>query len=349
MAYKEEKVSLLPKLKASIKERNLDRLYVFHGEEAFLRNHYLGQIKKILVDELTESFNYHKLNSETFSADAFANAVESLPMMAEHTYVLVDDIDLFDLDEPEREKLIETISDIPDYCTVIFSYEATPWKPDKRLQKLWKAIDTNAVIVEFAKQEQRDLINWVGRHFAANKKQIAPGLCSYLIDITGGTMTALAGEITKICAFSGADTIVKSDIDAVVEPVLDAVVFDITDCITEGRYDVALQKMRDVMKKQEDPLAVLGAIGANLRRTSAAKILQDNGKTVEDFAKLYNINFPSVARRTMENAKRLKPEFCARAMELIMETDRKLKTSRDNAERLMELLILQLAQEAQHG
>lgn len=349
MANKEEKVNLLPKLKASIKERSFDRFYVFHGEEAFLRNHYLGQMKKVLIDELTESFNYHKLNSETFSPDAFANAVESLPMMAETTFVLVDDIDLFVLNEQEREKMIEVFSDIPEYCTVVFSYEATPWKPDKRLQKLWKAIEANAVIVEFAKQEQRDLINWVGRHFAANKKQIAPGLCSYLIDITGGTMTALAGEITKICAFSGADTITKSDIDAVVEPVLDAVVFDITDCITEGRYDIALRKLQDVLKKQEEPLMVLGAIGSHLRRVSGAKIMQNNGKTVDDFARVYNIRYPAMARRTMETAKRLKPEFCARAMELVMETDRNLKTSIDTPDRLMELLILQLAQEARNG
>ena len=348
MAYKEEKPNLLPRLKASIKERKLERFYVFHGEEAFLRNHYLGQMKKILIDDLTESFNYHKLTKENFSPDAFSDAVESLPMMAENTFVLVDDIDLFKLTEDEREKMIDVFSDIPDYCTVVFAYEATLWKPDKRQQKLWKAIETNAVIVEFAKQEQRDLINWVGRHFAANKKQIAPGLCSYLIDITGGTMTVLAGEITKICAFSDADTIVKSGIDAVVEPVLDAVVFDITDCLSQGRYDIALKKMQDVLKKQDEPLSVLGAIGTHFRRIGAARILRDNGKTVTDLEQLCHIS-NYAARRTMDAAKRFAPEFCALAMELVMETDWGLKTSKDAPDRLMELLILQLAQEARNG
>ena len=349
MAKKDDKqISLLPKLKNAIKERQLDRLYIFHGEEAFLRNHYLSQMKKILVDDLTESFNYHKLTKETFDLRAFADAVESLPMMAENTFVLVDDIDLFKLPDTDREKLVDIFSDIPDYCTVVLTYEATEWKPDKRLKKLWSAIEENATIVEFAKQEQRDLINWVGRHFAANKKQIAPNLCSYLIDITGGTMTALAGEITKICAFSGADTIVKSDIDAVVEPVLDAIVFDITDCLGDGKYELALKKMQDVLKKQEEPLAVLGAIGAHFRRISAARIMRDNGKNASDLMQLCRMS-DYAARRTMEKAKFFRPEYCAKAMELILETDYALKTSKDTPERLMELLILQLAQEARNG
>lgn len=348
MAKKETQPSQLPKLKTAIKEKSLDRFYIFYGEEAFLRNHYLGQMKKILIDELTESFNYTKLNRETFDLQTLIDAVESLPMMAENTFVVVDDIDLFKMPESDRDRLTELFSDIPDYCTLVFTYEAVEWKPDKRLKKLWSAIDANATIVEFAKQEQRDLINWVGRHFAANKKQIAPGLCNYLIDITGGTMTALAGEITKICAFSEADTIVKADIDAVVEPVLDAIIFDITDCLSEGKYELALRKMQDVLKKQEEPLKILGTIGTHFRKISAARILRDNGKNASDLVSLCHMS-EYAARRTMETAKNFSPKFCAFAMELVMETDRALKTSKDSPERLMELLILQLSQETRNG
>ena len=39
-------------LKQSIKTKELDRLYIFHGEEVFLLNHYFGQMKKILLDDL---------------------------------------------------------------------------------------------------------------------------------------------------------------------------------------------------------------------------------------------------------------------------------------------------------
>ena len=348
MAKKAAAGNGLQELKQELKSKELGRLYFFHGEEVFLLHHYLGQLKKLLLDPLTESFNHHRLNSETFDIQSFADSVENLPMMAEHTFVLVEDIDLFKMNEGDRTKMAEILSDIPDYCTVVFAYITAEWKPDKRLKKLWDAIQDNASVVEFAKQEQRDLVAWITRHFAAQKKRISSDLCVYLIDITGGTMTALSGEIQKICAYSGAEEIRKSDIDAVTEPVLDAVVFQMTDQLSAGRYDKALLKLQQLLKMQQEPLAILGAVGGHFRRIGTARTLLDHGKSSQELAKLYGISeYP--ARKTMEAARRFRPEFCAAAARLVLETDYKIKTSFDDPVRLLELLILELAQEAAHG
>ena len=348
MAKKQPSNNGFAELKTALKEKRLGRLYFFHGEETFLLHHYLEQIKKQLLDPLTESFNYHRLNQETFDLQSFADAVENLPMMAEYTFVQVDDVDPFKMNESDREKMIDIFKDVPDYCTVVFTYLTTPWKPDKRLKKLWEAVEGNGCIVEFAKQDQRDLIAWVTRHFAAAGKRISTDLCAYLIDITGGTMTALSGEIDKICAYSGADEIRKSDIDAVTEPVLDAVVFQMTDLLSAGRYDQAFQKLQQLLKMQQEPLAILGAVGGHFRRISAARTLLDNGKSAYDLQKLCGIpDYP--ARKPMEAARRFSSAFCQKAANLVLETDYQIKTSFDEPERLLEVLILRLAQEARNG
>ena len=348
MAKKENIPNGLQELKAALKSKDLGRLYIFHGEETFLLNHYLGQIRKQLLDPLTESFNYHRLNAETFDMRSFIDAVENMPMMAEYTYVQVDEIDIFKLPEADRNKMIEILTDIPDWCTVVFTYETVAWKPDKRLKKLWDAVQNHALVVEFAKQEQRDLVAWITRHFAAHKKRISTDLCVYLIDITGGTMTALSGEINKICAYSGAEEIRRSDIDAVTEPVLDAVVFQMTDLLSDGRYTAALEKLQTLLKMQQEPLGILGAIGTHFRRISTARVLLDNGRNAAELQKLYGM-FDFAARKTMEAARRYRPEFCAKAAQLVMETDYRMKTSFDEQERLLEMLILQLSQEARNG
>ncbi len=348
MATQHNQMQGIQSLKAALKEKRVDRLYIFHGEETFLLHYYLQQMKKVLVDDLTESFNFHKLTKENFDIRSFTDAVESLPMMAENTFVLVDDVDFFKLPEGEREKVTAILNDIPDYCTVVFTFETAPWKPDKRFKKLWGAICNNGQIVEFARQDQQQLVAWVTRHFAAEKKNISPDLCSYLIDITGGTMTALAGEILKIAAYSGSDTIVKSDIDAVTEPVMDAVVFQMTDLMGEGKYGAALGKLQQLIKMQQKPHEILGAIGGHFRRLSTARILLDNGKGTGDMMTITGLSeYP--AKMAMRAARKFSSAFCAKAAELILETDRKMKTSVDEPERLLELLILQLAQEAQNG
>ena len=108
------------------------------------------------------------------------------------------------------------------------------------------------------------------------------------------------------------------------------------------------EKLQQLLKMQQEPLAILGAVGGHFRRISAGRILLDHGKNASDLQKLCGIpDYP--ARKTMEAARRFRPEFCAAAARLVLETDYQIKTSFDDPVRLLELLILELAQEASHG
>lgn len=345
---KEVKADAPQKLKNDLRTGQIGTLYFFHGEETFLLHHYLQQLKKQVVEELTESFNYHRFNSESFDMRSFTEAVENLPMMAEKTMVVVEDIELGKLNEEDRNHLASVLSDVPEYCVVVFTFLNVGFKPEKKMGKLYQAI-SDGETVEFPKQNQRDLVSWIQRHFAAAGKRIAPELCVYLLDLTDGTMTSLAGEIRKITAFSGADTICRADIDAVTEPVLDAVAFRMTDQIAAGDYGTALQTLQKLLKMQEEPLKILGSIGAHFRRLSVARILLDQGKGYGELMQMYAIRSDYTAKKSMEAARKVSPIFCQAAATLVMETDRKIKTSFDDPRRLLELLILQLSMEARNG
>ena len=129
------------------------------------------------------------------------------------------------------------------------------------------------------------------------------------------------------------------------EPVLDAVVFQMTDFMSQGQYGAALQKLQQLLKMQQETILILGAIGGHFRRLSTAKTLSDNGKGSQELMQLCSIgDYP--ARKTMQAAMRFSARFYRRAAELVLETDYRMKTSFDDQERLLELLVLQLAQEA---
>ena len=55
------------------------------------------------------------------------------------------------------------------------------------------------------------------------------------------------------------------------------------------------------------------------------------------------------AKKAMDAGRQFSQTFCVKAAELILETDYKMKTSFDDQDRLLEMLILQLAMEAKHG
>ncbi len=330
-------------LKSDLKAKTPGRFYVLYGEEDYLRRYYLEQLKRLLLDDLTADFNFHRLNPENFSVDLLADCMEALPMMAEHTMILAEDVDLFGVTDAER--LCALLSDIPAYCTLALTYGE--FKPDKRKRKLWDAIEKNAVLAEFRYQSESDLRAWIRRHFAHEKKTISPELCGYLLQQCGLSMTRLDAEIGKICAYSGAETVVRADIDAVVEPTLDAVVFQLTDALAARRFDDALKLLHTLLKMQNDAIPIVAAIGAQMRRLHAAKILLNEGKSAEELAQLCSM--PSfAATKTMGQARRLSDGFCRKAVLLCCETDEQLKTSYGDEERLVELLILQLAEEARH-
>jgi DNA polymerase-3 subunit delta len=129
--------------------------------------------------------------------------------------------------------------------------------------------------------------------------------------------------------------------------VLDAVAFQMTDLLGQGDYGGAFMKLQQLFKMQQDPIAILGAVSMHFRRLSMAKRLLENGKTAPDLMKLAGMgDYP--ARKTMSAAGKFSARFFARTAELILESDQKMKTSFDDPERILEVLILQIAQEAKN-
>ena len=55
------------------------------------------------------------------------------------------------------------------------------------------------------------------------------------------------------------------------------------------------------------------------------------------------------ARKTMQSAGKFSHSFLQKTAELIVETDRKMKTSTDDPKRLLEVLLLEISQEARNG
>lgn len=329
--------------KAELKAGTFRRMYVFFGEERYLLENYRQQLRKKLVSGPAEDFNYHRFHEENWDVDALAEAVEAIPMMSETSLVEVVDIDPFTRPESERQKLTEIFSSLPDYCTVIFIYDAVAWKPDKRMKKLWSAMDAVALQVEFTKQPEAQLIPWIRRHLATAEKTMSDELCRYLILQTGGSMTVLAAELQKLMCYTDQPQIVKKDIDDVVIPVMEAAIFDITKDIGAKNFDAALTKLRALLRQEAEPIAINAVIGRQLRQLYGAKVLAEHGKGPYDLVKLYGL-WDSAAREIYNQAAGFRKPMLRQGILLSAQTDYAMKTSGGDQEQLLELLIIRLAE-----
>lgn len=345
MAYKTKPDTAgLAQLKKDLAQGKPGRLYVFHGEETYLRDHYLGKLREVLLSGGMGEFNLHRLRPADVNPRALEEAVDCLPMMAERTMVLVTDFDLFKAGERDREEYIRTLSQLPEYCCLVFVYDLLEYKPDART-KLAAALKANGTAVNFQRQEQGDLVDWVRRRFKALGKEIDPRLALELISLCGDLMTTLIGEIEKVGAYARGPKITRADIDAVAAPQLDAVVFEMTDAIGAGSFDQAASVLGELFQMQEPPQKILWSLGRQMRQIYSARLALQQGRDANYVARLWGMRYP--ANRLMNSARRFSLSWCRRAVIRCAQTHAAMRSdSGQTPEELMTTLLLELTNTA---
>ncbi len=331
----------LQKFKADLSAGTPACAYIFYGEESYLREHYLEALRKKLIPAGFEEFNYHRAEGKDISVQALTEMAEAMPMMAEHTLLVVVDFDIFKLGEEQREKLIALLEDIPPYCCIVFAYDTVEYKPNKTMKKLCKAIDSHVEAVEFRPAGGRDLEDWVARRFRALGKDIDRQTAQYLIFTCGSLMTGLVPEIAKIAAYARGGAVTQKEIDAVADPVLSAEVFKLSDAVLQGNYDLASSILGDLLKMQTEPIVILAALGSQLRRIYTARMAIDSGHDRYWLMELWEMKSDYPAKLLMSAAKRTTAAWCAGAVQMCQVLDRRMKSEKgvDSAGELKLLLV----------
>ncbi len=337
MAYGKSKPdnSAYQQLKKNITDGNLGQLYVFHGEEAYLRDYYLGRMKTVLLPEGLEDFNYHTLQGKDFDLKGLAMLIDCLPVMSERTLVVVTDHDLY---KGDKEGLTALLDDLPEYLCLVFVYDLIEYKADART-KLAAAIKAKGSVVQFQRQEQGDLVDWIRRRFKADGHDIDSEEARYLIFQCGDLMTGLISEIGKISAYAKHHRVTRADIDAVATPQLDAVVFQMTDAIAAGNFEKAAAVLGDLLHMQEAPIKLLAVLGRQLRQLYSARLALEAGKGSPYLMELWGLRSAYPADKLMQAARRFSLPWCRRAVVRCGELDLEMKSGGDGEELLIGFLL----------
>ena len=328
------------KLKKDLSAGTPGQLYLFHGEETYLRDYYLGRLRDAVLSGGLGEFNRHDLAGKDMSPHALEEAVDCLPILTERTFVLVTDYDLFKAGEKDREEYLRILGNLPDYCCVVFLYDLIEYKADART-KLAAAVKKYGTAVNFVRQGQRELTDWVRRHFRAQGKDIEPRLCEELIFLCGDLMQNLQQEVGKIGAYAKGPAITRVDIEAVATPQLSAVVFRIADAIGEKNYDRALSILGELYQMQKSSYEIIGALGKQMRQLYSARLALDGQKGAAYVGKLWGMRFSP--NQLMNSARRLPLPWCRKAVILCAQANLAMNSAGQNDRELLTTLLLELA------
>lgn len=349
MAYKKKSEAeakaekAFQELKADLSAGTAGGAYIFYGEEGYLRDYYLGELRKTLVGGGFEEFNYHVLEEKEVTIQALTEMAEAMPMMSERTLLVAKDLDLFKLPESQRERLIALIEDLPPYCCLVFVYDALEYKPNKAYKKLCGALEKRVRVVKFSPLDQDQLLKWIAKRFRALGKEIDRRTAEYLIFVCGGLMTGLVPEITKIGTYAKGERITERDIDAVADPILSAEVFKMTDAVLRNDYDEAARLLGNLLKMQTEPIEINAALGGQFRRIYTARVALDAKKDRYWLMDLWGAKSDYQPKLWLSAARRAGREWCGEAVKASQALDLRLKSQRGvDPEGELKLLLARL-------
>ena len=286
-------------LKTAIKQGALDRLFIFAGEEEYLKRHYIRELRAaILTDEAFDVFNHTVGEGLTLDIAMLREAVGVPPMMADRKLV---EWHLPDLDRLKEDELT-ALSELAALCrevgwaTVViraekdrFDVGTLPKRPSKRYREL----AAFAEVVDFPRATEQQLVGWIERHFAHEGIGSSPEIARALIARAGHSMDTLSNEIDKLVCLmksKGCNTLSLCDLDGMVATTAEEDAFGLSNALLAHDPVAAYAQLNDLRRRRVDPLIVLGSVSRLYSELVAICHLRDEGMPTQEMAKLLKMH-----------------------------------------------------------
>lgn len=321
MAVKKNDIT---ELKARLKEKKLDKLYLFYGEEEYLKEFYIKKIEELVPDAGLEEFN-RILISGTSDYGVYDNAWEGLPMMTDKRILMIRDSNIFTTrrsggivppNESQKDFWLEKFKNLSEDTVVIFCEK----NADAR-SALFKSASKNGFAVRCDYMSLPDLKTWVIKRALNAKIKIDDKTAEYLVSVIDPGLSNLEHELDKLIGFCD-DVIYKSDIDRVVSKALQVQIFDITDGITEGNAQKIFSVVNNMKTQKESAFGTLYLIYANAEKMLRLKLAEVTNRA--EAAKLLSTS-PWLAEKYLKSAAAFDTAALMRMVTRVPEIDYEIK------------------------
>ena len=317
-------------------------VYLFFGEEQYIKQQALNKAIEAMVDPSLRDLNYDQIDGSQLDLDTIINACETLPFMAEKRLVVLKDLSILngkpdgDIDEDRFLEYIKKMSDTT--CLILYCRNGI----DKR-KKIYKYINKAGKAIEFNHLTGRELYTWINQTVENRGKKISFKAIGYLIERVGNSLEDISNELEKLISYVGKNEEIDIQaIDQVVIPTLEQSIFQLVDAIGEKKTDKALMVLGNLINEggQAAP-PILSMIARQFRLILQCKEYRDKGYNPDTIASM--LKQPSfVVRKCLSQARNFTMEQLRKGTELCLEVDYHIKTGRVQDTMGLELIIIKM-------
>lgn len=318
-----------------IKKGEFSRVYLMHGEEAFVRQRLLDRLCAAAVNR-----DMAQLNITNFGEDADAGSIieacETLPVFDERRVVIYKDCPMLKSKGKDmgEKRLLEYIENVPEHAILVFYMRQ---KPDGRKALFKKLKPYN---VEFKQLGEREIYSWLKADLKRQGYEIDAHTVEVLTFRVGMDMGGIVTEIEKAQAYVYPEKVITTEaIQAVSTPGMEADAFELTDCVLSGEYKKAEAKLDTILENGGAIQAVIGAVNYRLQSLAEARAMLDAGLSASAAAgKLKGPKFATT--RTVNTAKRFSTKTLNHAICALAEADYSIKTGQMNDRVALESMLV---------
>lgn len=323
---------------AALKAGSVGSLYLFEGEEEYVKEQALKQLRALVLRAPFEAMNENVLLRP--GAETLINACETLPLMADKRLVVVKDSSLFDSKasgESEQDRILEYIKRLPETTCLVFFHRGAAGKA----RKAYKYMDKQHALVTFDLLDHRALTGWIAREMKGAGLAIGQDACEAIIFNCGRELLLIRREVDKLIAYAaGEGAVTLPMVEAVCVRSAEAKAFELSNLVAERQGQKAIWLLEQLLKNGESAYMLLSLLQRQYRQLYLTAGLTAEG-SAQDAASLLGVA-GFVVKKLADIAGKYETKVLKQAYFDLIQTEYDLKTGRLKEDGIAETAVLKL-------
>lgn len=283
--------------KAKIKA-DVGGVYVFAGEEDYLKRYYLGELRKAcLSDESFAIFNHAVFDGRDVDFASIGDAIKSPPMMSEYKLIEWHHVDFTSMSEKEFDlffKMCEEVKEYP-YAVVAFLTTQDGFEAVSKKRKPSNQTKVRDLVnfLFFDKSTDNQLYSWLKKHFEANGVSVTLDTLKELLFRSGRSMDVLEKEVKKISYMvlaRGGNLAKPEDVTEVASSTPECDTFAFSNAINERNRDLAFAALEEMKFNRVDPSIIFAMMSRSFSDLLQVSLLVSEGGGQKDVEEKLGIN-----------------------------------------------------------
>jgi len=317
-------------------KKSKDKIFLFNGDENFLKDESVNLIKNKYKDLYDIDFDFLEYYGKDTSNSEIGIELNTTPMMNSFRLIIFHNIDKSDV---KSKNIIKKWLDNPNDSIIFISTTSEQISLKKTTQFFTKLSET-ACTVSCYKLKYKEMKEWIIDNIKKYDKVIEDNAIEYLIDMVGFDLYKMNNEIKKIDLYTKNNNITLKDISNVVSDIRTDTIFELVDSIIYKDLKKSIRMAKNVILESSDAIALVSLLYRKLMQCSI--IIDMTNKNIDDSKIRESLSISPYALNQLKfslnqiSKLNIFNLFC-----LLLDTDIKLKNSYNNHGNITDDLIVE--------